>query len=177
MTHEVVRSGSSVSAAEDLVRILPRIMRHVFSVDGDALAELPLSQIRVCNALLDGPRTMSSLSREFNVTLSAMTQTADRLERSGYVRRVAEDGDRRVRCLQLTEHGESMMRQNDELRMRRAEELLLRLNPELRSGVISAFKLLAREAVKMWNENSHSASARQMRWDETYLGGREVTPK
>ena len=46
-------------------------------------AELPLAQLRVCGVLCDGPRPMSAVSRELGVSLSAMTQIADRLERAG----------------------------------------------------------------------------------------------
>ena len=49
---------------------------------------------------------MSALSREFGVSLSAMTRIADRLERARLVKRVAEGGDRRIRHLQLTPRGE-----------------------------------------------------------------------
>ena len=45
---------------------------------------------------------MSSLGRELGVSLSAITQIADRLERAGLVTRVAKGGDRRVRRLELT---------------------------------------------------------------------------
>ena len=39
---------------------------------------------------------MSALGRKLGVSLSAMTQIADRLERADMVKRVAEDSDRRV---------------------------------------------------------------------------------
>ena len=60
------------------------MMRQLFSADDHLAAELPLAQLRVCGMLYDGPHPMSVLSRELGVSLSAMTQIADRLERAGW---------------------------------------------------------------------------------------------
>ncbi len=92
--------------ANQIASLLPALMRQLFMLDDDLAADLPLAQLRVCAILRDGPHPMSVLSRELGVSLSAMTQIADRLERAKMVSRVAEDSDRRVRCLQLTQKGE-----------------------------------------------------------------------
>src|SRR5438477_7631090 len=78
------------------------LARQLFTADDAVAAELPLAQLRVCGILYGGPRSMSVLGRELNVSLSAMTQIADRLERARLVKRVTVGDDRRVRCLQLT---------------------------------------------------------------------------
>ena len=57
---------------------------------------------------------MSALSRELGVLLSAVTQIADRLERSRLVQRVGDETDRRLRCLRLTRRGTAMRRRRDE---------------------------------------------------------------
>ena len=67
---------------------------------------------------------MSALSRELGVSLSALTQIADRLERARLVKRTAAEDDRRVRCLQLTARGEKMMRSCREARVARARWLV-----------------------------------------------------
>ena len=59
---------------------------------------------------------MSALSRDLGVSLSAMTQIADRLERASLVKRIAEGNDRRVRCLRLTPRGESIMQRREDVR-------------------------------------------------------------
>ena len=96
--------------AETIATLLPALMRQLTAGDDDPAAELPLAQLRVCSVLCGGPRPMSALGRELGVSLSAMTQIADRLERARLVKRVAKGGDRRVRCLQLTDGGEKIMR-------------------------------------------------------------------
>src|SRR5262245_13251689 len=64
--------------ARELSSLLLGLTRELLVVE-DATVDLPLRQLRVCALLFDGPRSMSSLSRELNVSLSATTQLADRL--------------------------------------------------------------------------------------------------
>lgn len=66
--------------AKRMTELLMSLMRDIFAVD-DQASELPMRQLRVCAMLYEGSRSMSSLSRELGVSLSAMTQIADRLER------------------------------------------------------------------------------------------------
>jgi len=132
----------TVQQAEAIASLLPALMRQLFVLDDDLAAELPLAQLRVCGILCDGPRPMSTLSRELGVTLSAMTQIADRLERARLVNRVAEDGDRRVRCLQLTDRGESIMRCRQDARIQRVLVALEHLSPQERKQVLGSLELL-----------------------------------
>jgi DNA-binding MarR family transcriptional regulator len=106
--------------------------------------ELPLAQLRVCTLLQNGPQKMSTLSREVGVTLSAMTQIADRLERANMVTRVSMGKDRRVRQLQLTEHGEHLMRRRDGERLRAAQAALRQLAPEARDATLKNLEQLLR---------------------------------
>src|SRR5436190_11096387 len=66
--------------ARELTSLFVSLTRQLFVLD-DFVAEMPLRQLRVCVLLYDEPRSMSVLSRELGVSLSAMTQIADRLER------------------------------------------------------------------------------------------------
>lgn len=129
--------------AQSAASLLVRLMRHLFAMGHDAAEELSLPQIRVCGTLyFEGPRPMSTLSREMGVTLSAMTQIADRLERAGLVERVAEGTDRRIRCLRLTGRGEKIMRRRDEDRVRRVAAVFERLTPEAREEALVALARL-----------------------------------
>ena len=85
---------------------------------------------------------MSALSRALGVSLSALTQIADRLERARLVKRVAEENDRRVRCLQLTPRGETMMRKRRKERVLRAFAVLQRLSPPQRELVRTSLEIL-----------------------------------
>ena len=129
--------------AQAIAAMIPRLAREMAPHESDPAAELPLAQLRVCGILLsDGPRPMSSLSRELGVSLSAMTQIADRLERVRLVTRVATGGDRRVRCLQLTARGQKMMHQRQSARVRRVMTVLEHLSTESRGQVRAALETL-----------------------------------
>jgi len=128
--------------ARGIVSLLPALMRVLSRLDDDPAAELPLAQLRVCSILCGGPRSMSALSRELGVSLSAMTRIADRLECARLVKRVAEGDDRRIRHLQLTPRGEKIMRQRDEARVRSVSAMLAHLPQKRRKEVRSALETL-----------------------------------
>ncbi len=75
-----------------------------------------------------------------------MTQIADRLERARLVKRVPRGDDRRVRCLQLTERGERMMRLHEEARLGQMSKVLDNLTPKERQEVTAALRTLIRAA-------------------------------
>jgi DNA-binding MarR family transcriptional regulator len=139
-----VKDTTLLEEAEAISALMPALARGLFALNNDVAAELPLAQLRVCGVLEEGPRSMSALSRELGVSLSAMTQIADRLERSQWVRRVTEDKDRRVRCLQLTPEGEALMRQRKTARVQRILAALSRLSIKERAQVSAAFETLVR---------------------------------
>src|SRR5215472_9587622 len=94
---------SLISQAAKLECLLPKLMRRLFTLDPSHPAnELPVAQLRVCVILQAGPRTVSAVSEELGISVSATTQIADRLERAGLVERVAERDDRRMKLLRLT---------------------------------------------------------------------------
>jgi DNA-binding MarR family transcriptional regulator len=126
---------------------MPAIMRQLFAGVNSPADELPLAQLRVCGILQNGARSMSALSRELGVTLSALTQIADRLERAGLVNRVAEEDDRRVRCLSLTPRGERIMLQREEYRIQRVLTVLDGMAPGERINVANALETLLRACV------------------------------
>jgi DNA-binding MarR family transcriptional regulator len=122
---------------------ISRITRMVSAIDmNDPAVQLPIAQFRVCSILSEGPRTMTSLSRELGVTLSAMTQIADRLERTQLVERVTESDDRRVKSLQLTPHGTDIMLSRSQRRIHRVARALESLSPEAREQITRALGVL-----------------------------------
>src|ERR1041385_5838242 len=100
--------NSLIDQAQAIAGILPLLTRQLFVADDSLAAQLPLAQLRVCGILFGGRPSMSVLGRELGMSLSAMTQIADRLERARLVKRVSVGADRRVRCLQLTGRGEKL---------------------------------------------------------------------
>jgi DNA-binding MarR family transcriptional regulator len=137
-----------VEIAESLTALMPRLMRGLTSSENvtprekDLADELPVAQLRLCGILCEGPRAMSALSRELGVSLSALTQIADRLERAKLVKRTAAEDDRRVRCLQLTPRGTAMMRKRREKRLRQSVAILEQLSAPERELVRTAMETL-----------------------------------
>ena len=128
--------------AEAVAGLIPRLARGMSSSGKDPVDNLPLAQLRLCGILSEGRRPMSALSRSLGVSLSALTQIADRLERARLVKRVAEGNDRRVRCLQLTARGEKMMRKRRENRVLRSLAVLEQLAAQQREAVRASLEIL-----------------------------------
>lgn len=137
---EVSEHAHLASQAEELERLLPAAMRAVFDLPPpeNALADLPVAQFRLCILLSrQGRRTMSQLGEELHISVSAVTQMADRLERANLVERVTEKtGDRRTRHLQLTPYGHDLILARRALRTERAAQMLTLLDPAMRATVL-----------------------------------------
>ena len=125
--------------ATELEKLLPALSRQIFALPPppNPLADLPIAQFRLCILLSrEGRRTMSQLSEELHISVSAVTQMADRLEKSDLVERVMEDGDRRTRHLQLTAHGQNLILSRRALRTERAAQTLAMLPTEKREAIL-----------------------------------------
>jgi DNA-binding MarR family transcriptional regulator len=133
--------------AKTMAELLPTLMRQLTAGGRDPAADMPLAQLKVCGILFHGPQPMSALSRDLGVSLSAMTQIADRMERAELVHRVPQGGDRRIRCLQLTDHGEKMIRLREEARAERLLAVLKHIAPPAREEVLVALQTLIRACV------------------------------
>lgn len=132
-----------LALAAQLECLLPRLMRRLFTLDPNHPAmDLSLAQLRVCTLLQAGPRAMSAISEELGISVSAITQIADRLERAGLVERVTGQDDRRMKKLQLTPHGAEIMRSRREQRIRGAADALAQLPPDAREAVLAALEAL-----------------------------------
>jgi MarR family transcriptional regulator, organic hydroperoxide resistance regulator len=135
--------------AARLEATLPAILRQLFwGNPSHPLSELPLGQFRLCILLYrEGRRTMSQVGDSLGISVSAVTQMADRLERAGLVERVAEPGgDRRTRYLQLTRNGFATMEERNTLRVERASAALRSLTPEQRQSILDAMETLQNAA-------------------------------
>ena len=131
--------------------LLTKVMRGMFTAldGGDPTADFPLTQLRICKMLFYGHRSMSSLSHAMGISLSAITQVADRLECAHLVERVAEGEDRRVKSLQLTAHGEQIMQTLYARRAQRVEQVIAGLPINTRSEIVQALQQLLDACMKL----------------------------
>jgi DNA-binding MarR family transcriptional regulator len=138
---DLVSEAAEFAQARALRAALLNLGKGLLSVD-DSTLDLPLRQLRVCLTLCGGMESMSDLSRELGVSLSAMTQVANRLERQGLVERVFDGSDRRVRFLRLTERGEALMRSHEEAQLRRMERCLRQMGQQEAEHVLKSLGAL-----------------------------------
>lgn len=129
--------------AATLNTLVSKVMRRINMLEAeDPIIELPIAQMRVCFVLLDSPKTMSNLSKELGISLSAVTQLANRLEKANLVERHVEPDDLRVKMMQLSPHGEKLMRARREQRIERLIKMLECMQAEDRSLITQAFQKL-----------------------------------
>jgi len=127
-----------LSQAQQLEELLPRVIRRLFTLEPDhPVMDMPIAQLRVCTILQSGARAMSQLSEELGITVSAMTQIADRMERAGLVERLTGVEDRRQKRLQLTVHGAEIISSRRRVRVRRAAEALEKLDEDVRLQLLT----------------------------------------
>jgi DNA-binding MarR family transcriptional regulator len=134
--------------AARLEHLMPTILRRLFSLShAGILAEMPLAQLRVCSYLFEGPRSMSAISEELGMSTSAVTQIADRMERSGLVERISAQDDRRLKYLHLTEQAKALMEDRRIRRTRRAQEALALLPAAVRDDLLAGLEQLLQATV------------------------------
>ena len=145
-----------------LAEMIFGLLRHFAVEDDHRIAEMPLRQLRVCGILHGGSQSMSALSRDLNVSLSALTQIADRLERAQLVVREGAENDRRVRCLRLTSRGKNIMRRRETARAARIASVLATLPTTKRKEVLSAFETLLDACLTIQEQESRAIPAKEV---------------
>lgn len=85
---------------------------------------------------------MKSLGEKLAVTTGTVTITVDRLEKSGYARRVPQIGDRRTYIIELTPLGEQAFEEHHEHHRRLTQELMPLLSEEESSAFINILQKL-----------------------------------
>lgn len=119
--------------------MLPRLMRTLYKAqENDPIQNLPVAQVRVLRVLFNGPKNHSAVSDELGISVSAVTQVANRLEAVGMVERNESVSDRRVKNLKLTEYGLKCMKERQDYRVMRTMEALSSISPESQARLIAS---------------------------------------
>ncbi len=139
--------GDTDSVADAVLRM----SRALVAVAGRSLAavdaDITLGQFRALVVLAKvGPLTMGDLAEALGVHRSTATRLCDRLVRKQLVRRATAASNRREVLVSLAGHGRRLV--DDVTRMRRAEiaEIMQRMPPGDRAGVVSALSVFAEAA-------------------------------
>ncbi len=86
---------------------------------------------------VSGPCRMGEVAEHLGVGQSAVTPLVDRLEAQGLVRRRRSDEDRRVWLVALTEKGEAVVAEEDQVYQHVATEMLAPLSAPERATLIA----------------------------------------
>src|SRR3954470_9396614 len=117
----VVDGAPEISAEEQQTAArLSALMRHVFLYDrGNQLRVIEESGLTMtqCKALLElgglgrdeKPQQVSDLAETFMVSVPSMSRAIDALVKSGYVTRLEDPEDRRVRRVAITAEGKKLV--------------------------------------------------------------------
>lgn len=137
-----MNSDSLEEKAIQLEQILPRIIIDLFVPrESDPLQYLPVAQLKTVRVLFEGgPKSHSAVSDELGISVSAVTQVANRLEALGYVERVESARDRRVKLLKLTSHGVRLMAARRDYRVEQALRALSALDTKTQDQLLSVLK-------------------------------------
>ena len=95
----------------------------------DGLADLRFADGFVFQHLVGGPVTIGALAERLEVTQQAASKSVADLERRGYVERVRDPGDARVRLVALTSRGQAAVEGARSARAELVAELGERLGP------------------------------------------------
>ena len=100
----------------------------------------------------DGSR-LTELARAARMTVPAMLELVDDLERLGYAERRPDPSDRRAKLLNLTDKGRDLIQQGNEQRYRWVDQLAGRLSPEESAKVSEALRIMNQAAKELEAES------------------------
>jgi DNA-binding MarR family transcriptional regulator len=124
-------TGSARSAANITLRLTPRLSRWIQTqMTDDIDHDLSLRQLSALQYIDGTETTLGDVARSLNVTPAVVTGLIDRLERRGYVRRVASTFDRRRVHIELTTAGEDVREQAEFQLAARLETLISTLSQD-----------------------------------------------
>lgn len=121
------------SLAELIERLSQSMQDHEDSVIRKSeFANLTLTQIHYLDAIrhFENPPTISQLADSLDITKPTATNTIDRLENEGYVRKVPSADDRRVWYVHLTTKGLRISDLHDQIHQGYAENFEKSLNKQ-----------------------------------------------
>lgn len=89
---------------------------------------------------------VSDIASRLDVSNAAASQMVDRLEQQGLVERTFHPGDRRVRLVQLTDQGRTLVQQGIEVRLHWIADLARMVAPDRQEAIVAALATLTEAA-------------------------------
>ena len=133
--------------AEKMEAVLPKLMRRMFNAaEDDELADLSLAQMRILRAVLDAPHTAGEIVELLGYSPSALSQLTQRLVNSGFLVKSKDPQDGRIKHLELTEKGRTLMERRRNARIEQAELALSRLDEAEQVELLRLLEKMSRSA-------------------------------
>jgi DNA-binding MarR family transcriptional regulator len=93
-------------------------------------------------ALEAGAESASAVGENLGLSVSAVTQVANRLESLGLIQRTETLSDRRVKPLALTDRGRELLDLRNQVRVERADTAMRRISLEDQTAILQALTIL-----------------------------------
>ena len=120
---------STRSTADLAIRVTPQLSRWIqLQMTDDEEHDLSMRQLSALQFIDGTETTLGDVARNLNVTPAVVTGLIDRLERRGYVRRVASVYDRRRVYIELTTAGEDVRDHAEDQLAKRLESMVTNIS-------------------------------------------------
>ena len=141
--------------------LLPRLLRRMFNEpDEQELADLTLAQLRILRAVLDSPHTAGEIVELLGYSRSALSQLTQRLVSAGLLIKHKDAHDARIKHLELTEKGRTLMQRRRDLRIDQAEMVLARLDDSEQAELVRILEKMSRTAgTESWTSSIERLTA------------------
>ncbi len=126
--------------ATEISQTVPTFLRHMFPYVFHSL-EIPPSQVIALVSIQEHKKcSLTMLKKEMHVSAPTITGIVDRLEKGGYVKRIAHENDKRVKNVILTLKGEAVIKKFRGNIKKRWEYILSKVPVELGETIVGMMK-------------------------------------
>lgn len=134
----------SFQIAQEISNLLPVFLRHMYPYIFGKM-EIPPSQVLAITIVHEKKIChLSELSREMQISAPTITGIIDRLEKTGYVKRLLDKNDRRAVNIILTKRGIGVVRRFRLNIMNRWETILTKVPTQDQESLIGLMKKITK---------------------------------
>jgi DNA-binding MarR family transcriptional regulator len=158
---KAMASNTTRAAAEELVRVAPRLGRYLRRVIESETGSQSIIRHAVLKTLAQQAYGNAELAAMLSVSGPTMTGLIDQLVRGGLVRRDPHPGDRRAVRLTITDQGRSQLAATQEVLVDAVVEIMRDRDPAELTALITGLRAL--DAALAGNRSGRNVSEKQKR--------------
>lgn len=136
---------------QEMARIMPKFLGLVMKKQGKALSagNITVQQMFILNILKhESPMMMSRLARNMNLTTSAVTGLVTRMVRSGYLKRITDEKDRRIIYIEMTKKAGNIIDKIEQARYQMIMDMFKHVTELERKRYLETLKKIVRTTVE-----------------------------